>query len=101
MAKALRNRVATAPGRSSQQLRTAALARTAGGPPLDAPFDVLVRHVDEASYRVTDAEVAAVRQAAGSEKAAFEILMAAAIGAAMLRFDRAMDALEGASNAAR
>jgi hypothetical protein len=100
-AGALSDRAATAAGLSPRQLRQAALARAASGEPLQAPYDALVSHVVDASYRVTDAEVAAVRQAAGSEKAAFEIIMSAAIGAAMLRFDRAMETLEESSNAAR
>jgi hypothetical protein len=100
-ARALKDRAATAPGLSPQQLRQEALLRAAGGATLEAPYDALVSHVADASYRVTDAEVAAVRQALGSEKATFEIIMSAAIGAAMLRFDRAMDVLKDGSDAAR
>jgi hypothetical protein len=100
-ARALKDRAATAPGLSPQQVRQAALARAASGQPLQAPYEVLVSHVADASYRVTDAEVADVRRAAGSEKGAFEIIMCAAIGAATMRFDRAMHVLEEASDAAR
>jgi hypothetical protein len=39
----------------------------------------------EAAWRVTDAQVASVRAAAGSEKAAFELIAAAATGAGLLR----------------
>jgi hypothetical protein len=101
MATALRVRAATAPGQVDANLRKAAIERANGGPALPKPYETLVTHVVEASYKVTDAEVAAVRQASGSDKAAFEVIMAAAIGAAMVRFDRAMQALQGASNASR
>jgi hypothetical protein len=101
MATALRVRAATAPGLLDANLRKAAIERANGGAALPQPYEALVTHVVGASYKVTDAEVAAVRQALGSDKAAFEVLMAAAIGAAMVRFDHAMQALQGASNASR
>jgi hypothetical protein len=54
-----------------------------------------------ASFHVTDGQVAAVRAKAGSDKAAFELVMAAAIGSGLWRWDRAMAALAGAADAAR
>src|SRR4051812_24965914 len=88
-ALALRDRAASAPGLSPPELRQGVLSRAEGNAVLAAPYDALVNHVANASYRVTDLEVASVREAAGSQKATFEIIMTAAIGAAMLRFDRA------------
>ena len=101
MAKELRTRAETAPALTDAKLRRAAIERANGGAALPQPYEALVTHVGEASFKVTDAEVAAVRQAASSEKATFEVIMAAAIGAAMVRFDRAVQALEGATNASR
>jgi hypothetical protein len=101
MAQALRTRAAIAPALVDSTLRKAAIERANGGAALLKPYEALVTQVAEASYKVTDAEVAAVRQAAGSDKAVFEVIMAAAIGAAMVRCDRAMQALKGATNASR
>jgi hypothetical protein len=81
-------------------LRRAAVNRAAGGPPLPAPYDDLVRTIGDASYRVTDAQVATVRSAAGSDKAAFEIVMAAAVGAGLMRWDKALKTLDEATDAA-
>lgn len=99
-AHALRRQLATAAAETDALLRTGAAARAAGGPAMAEPYDALARQVGEAAYRVTDAQVAAVRTAAGSEKAAFEIVMAAAIGAGLLRWDAAIGALEEAGDAA-
>ncbi len=98
MAEALRARAVAAPALLDASLRKAAIERRE---PLPQPYEALVVHVADASYKVTDAEVAAVRQAAGSDKAAFEVIMAAAIGAAMVRFDRATQVLQEATNASR
>ncbi|HWU28410.1 MAG TPA: hypothetical protein VN041_04860 [Microbacterium sp.] len=68
---------------------------------LTEPFRTLAEQVGRASFRVTDAQVDAVRDAAGSEKAAFEIVMAASVGAGLRRWDAAMRAIEEAGDAAR
>jgi len=99
LAKALRDRVLDRPGESDRALRQAAAQRSASGPAMAEPYDVLVREIGEASYRVTDAQVASVLQAAGSEKAAFEIIAAAAVGAGLLRWQQAVKALNEAKNA--
>lgn len=78
-------------------LRRAVGARAAGGPPIAPPFEDLARNVGEASYRVTDAEVAAVRAAAGSDRAAFELVAAAAVGAALRRWKAGIAAIDEAS----
>jgi hypothetical protein len=81
-------------------LRTGAAARAAGGPAIAEPYDALASTVGQASYRVTDAQVAAVRTALGSDVAAFEILMAAAVGAGLHRWGNAMRVLSEVSDAA-
>ena len=96
LAAALRGRVAAAKGETDRSLRTAAVNRATGGEALAAPYDALVVQIATDATGVTDEQVAAVRAAAGSDKAAFEIIMAAAIGAGLLRFERALRAIEDA-----
>ncbi|MEV6908700.1 hypothetical protein [Amycolatopsis sp. NPDC051071] len=98
-AEALRAAVAGAAGVTEASLRTAVAARAAGGPPVDEPYDDLARKIGEASYRVTDAEVETVRQAAGSDKAAFEVVMSACVGAGLTRWDAATRVIEEATDA--
>jgi hypothetical protein len=98
-AETLRRRVLEGPGETDAALRQRVAARAAGGPPLEAPYDDLARQIGEAAWRVTDAQVASVLAAAGSEKATFELIAAAATGAGSLRWQRAIKALEETSDA--
>jgi hypothetical protein len=66
---------------------------------MEAPYDDLARQVGEAAFRTTDTQVANVLAATGSEKAAFELIAAAATGAGLLRWQRATKALEEATDA--
>ena len=91
---------ATASGLTDVALRAGALARDGGGPHLPEPYDALVRQVGDDSARVTDAQVAAVREAAGSDKAAFEVVLAASVGAGLRRWDAAVRAIGGDGDAA-
>jgi hypothetical protein len=100
LASRLRARLEQGAGETDATLRRAVAARAAGGPPAPQPYDDLAREIGEASYRVTDAQVAAVRAAAGSDKAAFEIVMAAAIGAGLMRWNKAIAVLDEVSDAA-
>ena len=61
----------------------------------DAPPDLaaLVQKIREHAYRVTDADVDALRQRY-TEDQLFEIIVTAAVGAAEHRLDRAIAALE-------
>jgi hypothetical protein len=95
----LRSRVAST-GLTEQVLRLGALARGAGGPAIPEPYDALARQVGEDSSRVTNAQVLTVRDSAGSEKAAFEIVLTAAIGAGLRRWDAAENAIKEAGDAA-
>ena len=99
LAEALRATVAGEAGVTEAPLRTATAARAAGGPPVDQPYDTLARQIGDASYRVTDAEVDAVRQATGGDKATFEIVMSACVGAGLARWDAAARAIEEATDA--
>jgi hypothetical protein len=80
-------------------VRQTAAERAAGGPPTDAPFDDLVRQIGESAYRVTDGQVESVLRATGSEKAAFEVITAAAMEAGLLRWEQGIKALEEVTDA--
>lgn len=58
--------------------------------------DLVARH----AYRVTDEDVAALKQAGYSEDAIFEITAAAALGAAVVRLERGLIALHDAEGTA-
>lgn len=98
-AERLRSRT-TGTGLTEAGLRSGALGRDGGGPPLPEPYDDLVRQVGADSARVTDAQVAAVREAAGSDKAAFEVVLAASVGAGLRRWEAALRAIGGDDDAA-
>ena len=98
-AETLKRRVLEGPGKTDPTLRQRVAARAAGGPPIEAPYDDLARQIGEAADRTTDAQVASVLTAAGSEKAGFELIAAAATGAGMLRWRQAIKALEGSGDA--
>lgn len=98
-AEALRAAVTGDTGETAPALRAGVLRRAAGGPPVAEPYDDLARQIGEAAYRVTDAQVAAVRAAVGSDKAAFEVIMTACVGAGLSRWDAAARAIEEAGSA--
>jgi hypothetical protein len=98
-AEALRSRVLDGPGKTDPALRHAAAERAGGGPAGATPYDDLARQIGESAARVTDQQVASVLKAGGSEKAAFEIIAAAALGAGLLRWRRAVEVLEEAVDA--
>jgi hypothetical protein len=98
-AETLRRRVLEGPGQSDPALRQRVAARSAGGPSIEAPYDDLARQIGEAACRTTDTQVANVLAVAGSEKAAFELIAAAATGAGLLRWQQAIKALEETSDA--
>ena len=99
LVSALKHAALEAPALTSPQLRQGAARRAAGGLAIDAPYDALARQIGEAAYRVTDALVASVLTAAGSEKAAFEIVAAAAVGAGLQRWDIGAKAVQEAIDA--
>ncbi|HTN63594.1 MAG TPA: hypothetical protein VL147_18900 [Devosia sp.] len=93
LAESLRRAALHAPALTPPQLRMGAAARASGGPAIEAPYDALAKQIGEAAYRVTDAQASAVLAAAGNEKAAFEVIAAAAVGAGLQRWDIGIQAL--------
>ena len=98
-AETLRRRVLEGPGETDPALRQRVAERAAGGLHLEAPFDDLARQIGEAAYRTTDAQVAIVLTAAGSQKATCELIAAATTGAGLLRWRLAIKALKETGNA--
>lgn len=98
-AAALRAALTSTAGQTGASLRTAVADRAAGAAPVAEPYDALARQIGADSFRVTDAQVDAVRQATGSDKAAFEVIMSACIGAGLTRWDAAVRAIEEATDA--
>ena len=93
LVQVLRHAALEAPALTEPRLRRGAAERATGGPAIDAPYDALAKQIGEAAYRVTDAQVAEALKAAGSEKAAFEIIAAAAVGAGLQRWELGTKAL--------
>jgi|SRR6516164_8556430 hypothetical protein len=61
--------------------------------------DDLARQIGVSAAGVTDEQVASVIRATGSERAAFEIIAAAALGAGLLRWRQGIKALSEAADA--
>jgi alkylhydroperoxidase family enzyme len=94
--------VLTTPGETHEELRRTVEARAAqhsGRPDNHASDEVpeeLTRYVDKVAkhaYKVTDADVEALRHAGYSEDAIFEITLSAALGAGLARLERGLEAL--------
>jgi hypothetical protein len=89
----LRRAVFGSPGVSGLAERAAAASADGLPPPLDA----CVAKVDGAAYRITDADVAALKAAGCSEDEIFEVTVAAAVGAALRSLDAGLHAVRGGS----
>jgi hypothetical protein len=99
LAEALRRRVLEGPGETDPALRQAVAKSVAGGPAAKTPYDDLANQIAASAYRVTDAQVANVVAATGSEKATFEIIATAAVGAGLLRWQQGIKVLDEATDA--
>jgi hypothetical protein len=99
LAEVLRRRVLDGPGKTDRALRQAIAERAAGGPAIAAPYDDLARQIGESAAGVTDEQVASVLRATGSEKAALEVIAAAALGAGLLRWRQGIKASDEAADA--
>ncbi len=96
LADALRRRVLEEPAETSAALRQAVAASAAGGQAAPPPYEALARRIGDSACRVTDSLVASTVDAVGSEKAAFELILAAAVGAGLLRWESAIKAINSA-----
>ena len=65
------------------------------GGPLPEPWPGYAAKVRDQASRVTDADVAALREAGASEQEIFEITVAAAVGAALRGLDAGLRAVQG------
>jgi hypothetical protein len=95
LAENLRRRVLEGPGVTEPGLRQRMARRAAGGPAMEAPYDDVAFQIGEAAYKVTENQVAGVVRQAGNEKAAFELIIAAAVGAGLYRWDAGFAVLKG------
>jgi len=93
-AEDLRRHVLEGPRVTYPGLRQRMAKRAAGGPVIDAPYDQLAVQIGEAACKVTEDQVAKVVQQAGNEKAAFELIVVAAVGAGLYRWDSGLAALK-------
>jgi hypothetical protein len=96
LADAVSRRTHEGPGETNVNLRQAMAARAAGGPPLGAPYDALARQIGEGAYKVTDDQVAKVVEETGGERAAYELIVASALGAGLHRWRQGLKVLEEA-----
>jgi hypothetical protein len=83
--------VLSTPGETPADLRRAALESGTAPGSLGPYVSNVARH----AYKITDTDVAQLRQAGHSDDSLFEITVAAAVGAALYRLDRGMAALRG------
>lgn len=94
MAETLRQCIFEGPGFTDSLLRQAVGKRAIGGPPIEAPYNEIASLIGEASYRVTNTLVENVIKSAGGDKAAFEIMISAAAGAGLYRWNTATKILK-------
>jgi len=106
LTKRLVDSVLATPGHTASELRRSILARAArlggrhdpaGGPGDGVPTS-LAGYVDKVAlhaYRVTDEDLAALKQAGNSDDVLFEATVSAALGAALGRLERGLSALRG------
>ena len=93
-AEMLRKQILEAPGKTDSKLRQAMAHRATGGAHIEECYDELARCIGEGAYKCTDEQVKRVIEMAGSEKAAFELIIAAAVGAGLYRWDKGTQLLD-------
>jgi hypothetical protein len=94
LAEVLRKRVLEGPGITGGALRQAMAKRATGGPAVgEEAYDDLARQIGQAAFNVTDEQVKKVVQKTGNEKAAFELIVAAAVGAGLYRWQKGLGIL--------
>lgn len=94
MAGKLRYAVFEGPGVTNISLRRAIIVRVRGGAPIEEPYETIVKKIAESSYKITDDEVDILVHKAGSEKAAYEVIVTAATAAGLRRWDMVKKLME-------
>lgn len=95
----LRGRGVTAP--ALRQAAAARAAEVAGLPPGEMPGEIpadlqtYVETIGRHAYRITEEDIATLKQAGWSEDEIFEVSVSAAVGAGVSRLDRGLAALRG------
>jgi hypothetical protein len=89
--RAVQRAVLESPGQTDPATRASA----AGGGPLSEPMASYVAKVRHQSYRITEADIEALKAAGLSEDQIFEITVAAAFGAALRSLEAGMRAVRG------
>ena len=93
MAETLRQRIFEGPGVTSIPLRKAIGKRAIGETPIEEPYNEIALQIGEAAYKVKDEQVSNLIEKTGSDKAAFELIVAAAVNAGLYRWDKAIKIL--------
>ncbi len=93
MARILRQRIFEGKGINNSSLRQAIGKRATGGTPIEEPYNEIALRIGEAAYKVTNEQVINVIKKAGSDKAAFELMVSAAVSAGLYRWDKANEIL--------
>ncbi|HEV2783920.1 MAG TPA: hypothetical protein VGX25_31420 [Actinophytocola sp.] len=86
---AIRRAVLDGDGVTDRKLRAAA----AGGGPAPEPLSTYVTKVRDASYRIGDGDIALLKAAGLGDEEIFELTVAAALGAALHRFEAGLRAV--------
>lgn len=94
LAEILRKRVLEGSGKTDIALRQAIAKRTTENFPLEAPYDELALQIGNAAYKVTDELIKKTVAKSGSEKAAFELIVVAAVGAGLYRWRNGLRVLK-------
>jgi hypothetical protein len=98
LAEELRSCVLEGPGLTDISLRQATASRAAGSTSVAEPtYDSMAQQIGQNSYKITDEQIEKVVQKAGSEKAAFELITAAAVGSGLYRWNKGLGLLQEAN----
>lgn len=93
MAEALRQRVFTDEGVTSVALRKSIGKKAVNEFTIEEPYNEIALQVGEAAYKIRDEQVNELIKKTGSDKAAFELIVAAAVSAGLYRWDKAINVL--------
>ncbi len=93
MAEALRQRVFNGEGVTSEALRKSIGKKAISKFTIEEPYNEIALQVGEAAYKITDEQINELIKKTGSDKAAFELIIAAAVSAGLYGWDKANNVL--------